>query len=92
MYLAMTVMFIGIGVGYFLRQQKALFSFASNMNMYIIYLLLFAMGLSVGANDTIMSNLGVLGLRAMLIGVGATLGSAALSYFVYQRWFKTPRS
>lgn len=45
----------------------------------IICLLLLILGISVGANDNIISNLGTLGYNALIIALGSVLGSVIIA-------------
>lgn len=87
MFLIIGIMFGGIGIGYLLRK----IAFLQKLNTSIsitIYLLLFLLGISVGNNDTIMNNLGTLGLEAFLIALAATLGSVIAAWVVYRFFFR----
>jgi len=87
MFIVIGIMFGGIAFGYFLR-RVTLFQKMSNPIFYTILLLLFMLGLSVGANKTIMSNLATLGWQALLIAIAGTLGSIIMAKIVYNRFFR----
>lgn len=88
MFGVMSVMICGIVAGFLLRKRKRLFILVGRLNLWIILLLMFAMGLAVGGNSEVMDNLGGLGLDAIGIGLGAMAGSVALSVVVYKYLFK----
>lgn len=48
----------------------------------IICLLLLVLGVSVGANDDIVSNLDTLGYNALVIALGSVLGSVIIALFL----------
>jgi hypothetical protein len=50
--------------------------------------LLFLLGVAIGANEVIVKNLPVLGLKALLITLGGIIGSVMLSWIAYHLWFK----
>ncbi len=84
-----TVLFFLVGgtvLGMVLRRQKWILETADKATHWAIYLLLFLLGLSVGANETVMQSLGTLGWQAFLLSSGAVLGSAIAALVVY-RWF-----
>jgi uncharacterized transporter YbjL len=87
MFIVIGIMFGGIAIGYLLR-RITLFQKMANPIFYTILLLLFMLGLSVGANKTIMSNLATLGWQALLIAVAGTLGSIIMAKIVYNRFFR----
>lgn len=84
-----TVLFFlvaGTILGMVLNKQKWVLETADKATHWAIYLLLFLLGLSVGANETVMQSLGVLGWQAFLLSVGTVSGSAIAASIVY-RWF-----
>lgn len=88
MFNIMGFMIAGIFIGYFLRQYKKLFRITERINIWIIFLLLFSMGLSIGNNKEIISSLSQLGSAAIIIGLAATAGSVLLSIPLYNFLFK----
>jgi len=87
MFIVIGIMFGGIVIGYLLRRVQ-LFQKINNLIFYTILFLLFMLGLSVGANKTIMSNLTTLGWQALLIAAAGTLGSVIMAKIVYNRFFR----
>lgn len=79
----------GIVLGYFLRGKSLLIKINDKLTMWAIYLLLFVLGTTIGANEIIMNNLPTLGLKALAITIGGVLGSIALAWFTYIRLFKS---
>ncbi len=63
MFGVMIVMLSGILIGYILRNIRAIPALVSKINIYIIFLLLFVMGLSVGSNPQVIQGLGTLRYR-----------------------------
>lgn len=88
MFNIMGFMIAGIFIGYFLRKYRSLFRITEKLNMWIIFLLLFSMGLSIGNNKEIIYSLGQLGSTAIIIGLAATAGSVLLSIPLYKFLFK----
>lgn len=86
MFTVITIMFIGVGVGYFLRNRKLKF-LGKGITCFIL-LLLFLLGAQVGSNHTIMDNLTSIGVEALTITFGALTGSIALAWLVYRLFFK----
>ena len=87
MFTFIATMFVGIGAGYLLRKIQVLQKVGITIS-YTIYLLLFMLGLSVGANRMIIENLPTLGGTAFLMALGTTLGSVIAARIVYQYFFK----
>ena len=88
MFGVMIVMLSGILIGYILRNIRAIPALVSKINIYIIFLLLFVMGLSVGSNPQVIQGLGTLGLLGIAISVVSIAGSVFLSWIVYRHLFK----
>ena len=84
----MIVMLSGVLIGYILRNIRAIPALVSKINIYIIFLLLFGMGLSVGSNPQVIQGLGTLGLLGIAISVVSIAGSVFLSWIVYRHLFK----
>jgi uncharacterized membrane protein YbjE (DUF340 family) len=74
-------MFAGIAVGYLLRSKKI--RFIHWVVTTLIWLLLFLLGLEVGANETIVRQFGTLGFEAFLLAAGATLGSVVFAWILW---------
>ena len=87
MFVVISIMFAGIGIGYLFRKVDLLQSIGQPIQ-YTIYLLLFILGISVGGNPDIINNLGTLGAQAVLISVASTLGSVSMAWVVYSYFFK----
>lgn len=82
-------MVLGIIVGYFIRNRRLLVKINDKLIMWAIYLLLFILGLSIGANEVIMKNLPTLGLKALALTLGGVIGSISLAWLTYVRFFKS---
>lgn len=81
------LMTIGFILGYVLKNKTKLILFSNKATTLIIYLLLFLLGIGVGLNKTIVSNMATIGLQAILITFGAVLGSLVLAYITYTLFF-----
>lgn len=81
------IMLIGIGVGVAVR-RISIFQQINKAISLVIFLLLFLLGKEVGADERVLSNLSTLGVQALMITLGAVLGSALCAKFVYQYFFK----
>lgn len=87
MFTVISFMFAGIVVGYFMR-KVAWVKHVSLTISITIYLLLFFIGMSVGANDSIVGNLTLLGGEALFVSLMGTAGSILAAWFVYRLFFK----
>ncbi len=76
-------------LGFLLRQRKKLISANERLITYAIYLLLFLMGVSIGSNQQIMGSLSSLGITALVVSVGAVVGSILLGFLVSKLFFKS---
>jgi len=79
-------MFAGIAFGYLLRSKKI--RFIHWVIITLIWLLLFLLGLEIGANETIVRQFGSLGLEAFLLAAAGTLGSVVFAWIL---WLNPPK-
>jgi len=88
MFIILAIMTIGITVGFIFQNKIKFIKVADKSISITIYILLFLLGLSVGSNNLIINNLGTMGLQALVLAVGAVIGSVVLMYFVNKFFFK----
>ncbi len=82
------IMMAGIVLGCFLLTRKRLAAINDKFITYAIYLLLLLLGISIGSNKTIVANLPVLGVKALIVTIGAMVGSILLALLTYKLFFK----
>ena len=68
----------GIGVGYMLRPHSL--KIIPRLITSLIWLLLFFLGMEVGNNQRLISNISTLGVEALLLTLGGILGSILLAW------------
>ena len=90
MFTVIGIMFGGIAIGYLLRKVEFLQKIGKPIS-YTILLLLFLLGISVGANEAIINNLTTLGGQAFLIALAGTVGSVLAAWCVYHFFFEERR-
>jgi uncharacterized membrane protein YbjE (DUF340 family) len=78
----------GMIAGFILRKYKGLFKKLDKLISYVIYMLLFLLGLTVGQNDIIIKSFHFIGLKALLITIASVAGSLILSVLVFHIFFK----
>ena len=89
-----TVLFIlisGAIAGYFSRRIPNIKKVGSAIGI-VIMLLLFFLGVSVGANPQVVAKFHTIGTEAMIIALGGTLGSIICAWIVYRYFFKKEKS
>lgn len=74
-FLYMGLLFFGYFVGSRVRSHADKLGFMSKLLMSIVYVLVFIMGLRMGTNEQVTSNLGVIGLKAVIITICCVAGS-----------------
>ena len=87
MFTVLGLIFCGIFAGYILRKVSCLQHLSKGISI-TIYLLRFFLGISVGANNEVISNLPTLGGNALFISTMAVAGSCIAAKFVYMLFFK----
>lgn len=79
---------IGIAAGYLLRKKNRLLSVSSRLASVAIYILLFLLGVSLGVNSNVLSQLPKLGGYALALAVLGILGSIIFAALLYCKLFK----
>ncbi len=82
----------GAFLGFLLRKQKKIIGNIDRITNWTVYLLLFLLGLSVGANRTIIRNIGKIGIQALILALGAIAGSIVLSFVISKLLLKDRKS
>lgn len=82
MFIIVGIMFTGVLVGYLFRNKKL--SWIQSLITLFIWLLLFLLGVDVGGNQAIISNLHTLGLEALYLTIAAVLGSALAAWALWR--------
>lgn len=75
-------------LGFLLRAKQRFVSGNEKLITYAIYLLLFMMGVSIGSNEQIMNSLSTLGIVALIVSIGAIIGSILTGFVVFKLFFK----
>ncbi|MDP4292697.1 MAG: LysO family transporter [Bacteroidota bacterium] len=81
MFIVIACMLAGIAVGYLFRRRE--FRFMHRFIVWLIWLLLFLLGLEVGVNDTVIRQFASIGLEAFLLALGGTLGSVIFAWILW---------
>jgi len=87
MITVIVLMTVGIVLGLVLNKIPKLIKMVEKLITYTIYLLLFLLGISVGINEKIISNLDSIGVKALLITLGAIGGSILVTWPLYRTIF-----
>lgn len=74
-------------VGYFIR-NVSLTKYVGAVIGFIILLLLFFLGISVGSNEQVIKNFSSIGLDALIITLGGISGTVLCAWWVYEKFFK----
>ena len=89
MIIVISLMICGIILGYAFKERNL--KFVQKLINYAIFLLLFLLGITVGANGDVMNNLYSIGLDALLITRAAVTGSVLCAWGVYRFFFMTTK-
>ena len=88
MITVLALMTLGIFIGLFINNRPKIIKGVDKMTTWSIYLLLFLLGIGVGLNEKIINNLHSIGLQAIILTIGAVLGSLIFAYITYTFFFK----
>ncbi|SHN49624.1 lysine exporter LysO family protein [Desulfovibrio litoralis] len=80
-------MLLGGFIGFFFKKHTWFLNGADKITKPVLYLLLFLLGLSLGSNAQIMSQISTLGLQAVIIGFCCTFISALIVFFLDKFYF-----
>ena len=75
-------MLTGVLLGYLLREKKL--SWIQKVISFLIWVLLFLLGIDVGSNESIVKGLHSIGVEAVIITVAAVLGSVTFALLLWR--------
>ena len=91
MWLILIFLVAGTLGGLMLRKVRRFSSSTDKISTWLIYILLFIMGLLVGSDNEIMDHIGAIGTQAITIALFAVFGSILLSGITYKLFFKNEK-
>ena len=91
MFIVILFIFLGIALGYTMRTRiassackSAVGAWSARITTWLIWLLLFLLGIEVGSNQQIIASLPTLGVEALVLSVLATLGSCVMAWVLWK--------
>lgn len=86
MFTIIGLMLTGILLGYLLRKRDL--KKIHQIITLLIWLLLFILGIEVGSNEQIIKGLHAIGLEAVILTLGGTLGSVIAAWALWRALYK----
>ena len=86
MFTIIGLMLTGILLGYLLRKRDI--KKIHQIITLLIWLLLFILGIEVGSNEQIIKGLHTIGLEAVILTLGGTLGSVIAAWALWRALYK----
>ena len=86
MFTTIGLMLTGILLGYLLRKRDL--KKIHQIITLLIWLLLFILGIEVGSNEQIIKGLHTIGLEAVILTLGGTLGSVIAAWALWRALYK----
>ena len=86
MFTIIGLMLTGILLGYLLRKRDL--KKIHQIITLLIWLLLFILGIEVGSNEQIIKGLYTIGLEAVILTLGGTLGSVIAAWALWRALYK----
>lgn len=86
MFTIIGLMLTGILLGYLLRKRDL--KKIHQIITLLIWLLLFILGIEVGSNEQIIKGLHTIGLEAVILTLGGTLGSVIAAWVLWRALYK----
>ena len=91
MFIVILFIFLGIALGYTIRTRiassackSAVGAWSARITTWLIWLLLFLLGIEVGGNQQIVASLPTWGVEALVLSVLATLGSCVMAWVLWK--------
>lgn len=84
----LVIMAMGILCGFLLRRKEKIIRLAEPLLGWSVYILLFLIGIGVGVNKIVVERLGVIGIQALLLTLGAVIGSSLMALLCYRLFFR----
>ena len=89
MFIVILFIFLGIAAGYVLRKRfngacDTVQTLQGRLITYLIWLLLFLLGVEVGGNEQIIRALPTLGVEALLISVATVVGCCSFEWGLWK--------
>lgn len=78
MFVIIGIMLLGMLVGHLLRKQNL--SWIHKVITLLVWILLFLLGTEVGGNEAIIEGLFTIGVEALIITIGAVVGSVLAAW------------
>lgn len=78
MFVIIGIMLLGMLTGYLLRKQNL--SWIHKLITLLVWVLLFLLGTEVGGNEAIIAGLFTIGVEALIITLGAVIGSVLAAW------------
>lgn len=82
--------FMGLGIllGIAFRKGALFLKWIDKATLLAVFVLLFLMGVAIGANEQVMRELSHVGKSALLVTLGSVTGSILMAWVVYRIWIK----
>lgn len=87
MFIILGLLGLGISVGYIFRHFPA-FKGLEHSISYTIFAMLFIFGITIGANQSLLNNIGEFGIQAAILAICGVLGSLVASFIAYKLFIK----
>ena len=78
MFIIIGIMLTGILIGYLLRSKRL--AWIHKIITFLIWMLLFLLGIDVGGNETLIKGLPTLGMEAVIITLASVIGSTLCAW------------
>lgn len=88
MWIILGLLLSGTIAGFLLSKIRFFNRFADGSVRYIIFVLLFFMGITIGMNEEITNNIGEIGLHSFIITALSITGSIFLAKTMYNMFFR----
>ncbi|MBN2322153.1 MAG: LysO family transporter [Spirochaetes bacterium] len=91
MLVVTSILAAGVLLGLVLKDKKRFIEITGRTAPWIVYMLLFLLGIVVGTNETVTGGFIKLGIQASVLSAGGVAGSVCLAVFLHKFLFEKGR-
>ncbi len=82
------LLLLGTLFGLLIEKNKRIVNLTNKLLLFVIYLLLFSLGISIGKNKILIKIFFKVGLESLIIAMFGIMGSAIFAYIIQKTFFE----
>ncbi len=85
MFIEIGIIAAGVPIGFALRKHEKVKMVTEKLSTWVVYALLFVLGIKIGTNDEVMASLGILGFKALFFCICISFGSILFGLWAFKK-------